>query len=305
MKAQAPDIPPFPPTLAEDSSLPFVELNGYRFHCNVSGHEHKETLLVLHGGPGGDSRYLLPLEELKHSYRIVFYDQRGCGLSPRTADAELQLNQYLQDLDAFVNYLLQKEGSTVSILGHSWGGFLAIQYVCRHGNKIHKLVLAEPYIPSLRTNARLFLNNIQFKVLKKLWRALGRSFMLPSTDPDVRKDYFFEQVLRHSNPAYHCSYKQPTLKAWRPGYRAYLGLSFSRKSKSEQKKVDQIHFPARQMLLLVSKCNQLLGISYQQKLRKRLGYPTLVQVPESGHYLFSDNKEATLQAVDSFLKQRA
>lgn len=292
-------IPHPPNTLAEDSSLPSLELNGYPFHCQVFGRQHTHTLLVLHGGPGGDSQYLLPLQELGRNYRVVFYDQRGCGLSPRTPMDELHLPQYLQDLDAFVEHFSRK--GPVSLLGHSWGGFLALQYLIRHPGKIHKLILAEAFIPDLRTNARLFFHNLQPNVLKKLWQAKQDSLTLESADSHAQNDYFFGLVLRDSNPGYDCAHKASEHPLWRAGYQAHMGLSWGLKSKKSEKKLSKLRFPAEKMLLLASTCNFLLGVEYQQRLRKKLGNPELRQIPDTGHYLFIDNPAACLETVRRFL----
>lgn len=296
-KNQTPSLPPA--TLSEDHSLPSLELGGYPFHCQIFGHQHTHTLLVLHGGPGGDSRYLLPLQGLARTYRVVFYDQRGCGLSPRTAISELSLPQYLQDLDAFVEHVSPK--GPVSLLGHSWGGFLALQYLIRYPQKIHKLILAEAFIPDLQTNARLFFHNLQPTILKKLWLANKESLTIKSADAHARKDYFFGLVLRESNPGYDCSYKPSEHPLWRAGYLAHMGLSWGLSSKLAEKKLSKLRFPPEKMLLLASTCNFLLGVAYQQRLRKKLGHPDLRQIPDTGHYLFTDNPEACREAVKRFL----
>ncbi len=42
-----------------------------------------QPIIVLHGGPDFDSSYLLPdLDRLAHSFRLIYYDQRGRGKSP-------------------------------------------------------------------------------------------------------------------------------------------------------------------------------------------------------------------------------
>src|SRR5580765_7283461 len=75
-----------PKTVAEDPSLPAIDLAGTRFHAEAFGDANAPVLLVLHGGPGSDYRNLLPLQALADDgYRVVFWDQRGAGLSARHA----------------------------------------------------------------------------------------------------------------------------------------------------------------------------------------------------------------------------
>ena len=73
----------------------FVPFRGLRTWYRVVGDLDQPgparfPLLVLHGGPGGPSDYLEPLEELADTGRpIVFYDQLGCGNSDQPNDPSL------------------------------------------------------------------------------------------------------------------------------------------------------------------------------------------------------------------------
>src|SRR5687767_1729721 len=87
VQGPAPASPSVQPTLQRDPSLPRVELNGYAFHSEHFGAPGKPVLIVLHGGPGADYRYLLGVKALADDYQVVFYDQRGTGLSPRVPAA--------------------------------------------------------------------------------------------------------------------------------------------------------------------------------------------------------------------------
>jgi proline iminopeptidase len=65
------------PTVQNDDSLRYVELNGYRFHVRTFGDPQLPPLIVVHGGPGGDAKYLYSLQELGKTNYLVLYDQRG------------------------------------------------------------------------------------------------------------------------------------------------------------------------------------------------------------------------------------
>jgi hypothetical protein len=82
-----------PSTVENDLSLEFVELGNYRFHVRTFGDKQLPPVIVVHGGPGGDSKYLYPLQDLSRNHHLIFYDQRGTGLSPRAriTDASLTL----------------------------------------------------------------------------------------------------------------------------------------------------------------------------------------------------------------------
>ena len=99
-----------------------------------------QPVLVLHGGPDFDHRYLLPeLDRLAHSFRLIYYDQRGRGRSrAHVQPDEVSLQSELMDLDAVRAHFQLK---TVAVLGHSWGGVLALEYALRHPQHVSHLLL--------------------------------------------------------------------------------------------------------------------------------------------------------------------
>ena len=80
-----------PPSVENDPSLEHVELGGYRFHVQTFGYAHLPPVIVVHGGPGGDSGYLHSMQGLLKTHHVIFYDQRGTGLSPRVDKHTLTL----------------------------------------------------------------------------------------------------------------------------------------------------------------------------------------------------------------------
>ncbi len=111
----------------------------HEIYYEVSGNPNGKPVVVCHGGPGGGStpsmrRYFSP--EL---YRIVLFDQRGCGRS--TPNAELRENT-TWDLVADMEALRQHLGIEAwQVFGGSWGSTLALTYALTHKDRVSELVL--------------------------------------------------------------------------------------------------------------------------------------------------------------------
>ena len=106
-------------------------------------------LLMLAGGPGMDAGYMLPLaDHFSRHHRVILLDQRGTGASgrPPLAPENYNLELYVEDIEA-VRGALGVERWTV--VGHSWGGLLAMAYACRRPEDIEGLVLVGTCGPTI------------------------------------------------------------------------------------------------------------------------------------------------------------
>lgn len=86
----------------------------------------RPTLIVLHGGPGADHRYLLPqMLHLAREYDLLLYDQRGGGRSRAENNAPVTWRDHVADLAA----VAREFGiAGPSLVGYSWGAMLAMLY---------------------------------------------------------------------------------------------------------------------------------------------------------------------------------
>jgi len=147
-----------PATVAHNPSIEFVELQGYRFHVKTWGAKKRPPIVVVHGGPGGDSYYLYPLRGLGEDHYLIFYDQRGAGLSPRVNPETLTLESSLDDLHCVVSHYGGLE--QVKLIGHSWGAMLVVAYLGRHPERVSHAVVVEPGILS-PASAKEFVRRIK------------------------------------------------------------------------------------------------------------------------------------------------
>ena len=125
-----------------DTLLP---VNGTRLFVHAEG--RGEPIVIVHGGPLLDHGYLVePLRPLADRYRLVFYDQRSSGRSEGGADrVSIRLDTLVADLEAIRRAM---ELDRVHVLGHSWGGLLALEYALAHPDRLRSLVLVSPMPPS-------------------------------------------------------------------------------------------------------------------------------------------------------------
>ena len=97
-------------------------------------------IIILHGGPDFDHTYLLPdMDRLSDTFRLIYYDQRGRGKSAGNVQPEdVTLQSELEDIESLREYFRLK---TFALLGHSWGGLLAMEYALRHPKRVSHLIL--------------------------------------------------------------------------------------------------------------------------------------------------------------------
>lgn len=127
---------------AKDKQTGYIQVTGGKLYYEQYGSKNSNPVIVLHGGPGVlDSSYLLPqMAELAKENEVVFYDQRGSGKSLEfTLDNEsINIESFINDLDA----VRAKFGyNKFTLVGHSWGGLLAMAYAIKYPQYLNALVL--------------------------------------------------------------------------------------------------------------------------------------------------------------------
>lgn len=135
-----------PKTVDEDSSLPSIFVNGTQLHSEAFGNPNDPMIVVLHGGPGGDYRSMLNCSKFSDDgFYVVFYDQRGSGLSKRfDKESYTSMQLFIDELDGVIRHYRQRPDQKVILMGHSWGAMLATAYVNEHPGQVSGAVLIEP-----------------------------------------------------------------------------------------------------------------------------------------------------------------
>jgi proline iminopeptidase len=130
---------------------------GATIYYEVRGGGPGPPLFLANGGPGFDHVYLHVSDvwdELAETRPVVFWDQRGNGRSPALKDGQsCNLADQIADLDALRAHLGFER---IDLLGHSWGGYLAMAYAARHPDRVAHLVICDSAAPKWSDTRFLF-----------------------------------------------------------------------------------------------------------------------------------------------------
>jgi len=111
------------------------------------GNPHGEPVMFLHGGPGGACAPVMARFFDPQRYRVILFDQRGCGKSQPTVAShgpQIALTRNTTDyLVDDINALREALGITgkMHVFGGSWGSTLALVYAIRHPQNVASLIL--------------------------------------------------------------------------------------------------------------------------------------------------------------------
>lgn len=179
--------------------------NGARLYYRVVG--EGRPIVVLHGGPDFDHYYLLPeLDRLADSFRLIYYDQRGRGRSAGAVEPdEVSIDSEVEDLDGVRHHFGL---DSIAVLGHSWGGVLAMEYATRHPDRVSHLILVNTAPASAED-----------------WRGLRRELLRTRPPADVER----MQALASS-----AGYKAGDLEAEAAYYRVHFSAALRHPDKLEQ-----------------------------------------------------------------------
>jgi proline iminopeptidase len=101
-------------------------------------------VLLLHGGPGATHDYFEAFDSFLPAAGVeyYYYDQLGSGRSDNPADSSMwDLNRFIDEVEQ-VRTALGLGPDNFVLLGHSWGGILAMEYALKHGEELKGLVIS-------------------------------------------------------------------------------------------------------------------------------------------------------------------
>ncbi len=253
----------------------------------------RPTILALHGGPGFDHAYFKPaLSALTDTAQIVYLDQRGQGRSGRSALESCTVEQMADDLAALCRTLGIAQPI---ILGHSFGGFVALTLALRHPGLAGKLILVDTAAASDDTADLAMLEGRHGAEVRA---AAGRIFggdvsasAMADFNQLVFPTYLYDPAVAGEvlGAVARCSFNleiatyYSSNQAGRYDVRARLG---------------EIRPPA---LVVVGDADWVCPPSASRAIADGLSDAELLVLPQAGHFPFGEQPEVFADAVRRFL----
>lgn len=116
----------------------------FKVWTKTIGNNPDKRLLLLHGGPGCTHEYFESFESFlpQENIEIIYYDQLGSLYSDQPKDTSLWVTERFVDELEQVRKALGLHKDNFYLLGHSWGGILAMEYALKYQDHIKGLIIS-------------------------------------------------------------------------------------------------------------------------------------------------------------------
>lgn len=257
-------------------------------------------VILLSGGPGMDVDYLVPAARaLPSNVTRIFFEQRGTGRS-RSAltPATMTLDGAVADLEALRVHLRQDR---LLLVGHSWGGMLALAYAAAHPDRIDRLILIGSGGPTLEFT-QWFDDNIVARLRPEDIAAAdaAQASAVKGVDPNTA----MLQHLRAITPGYF--FNRAKAVAFAPTITLNAEVSsllFADLAKRYDVREGLTRL--KRPVLIVHGHQDPIGDKTAEDLHRLLTESTLVYIDKAGHYPWIEQPEAFTKAIGGFLEKTA
>jgi len=147
--------------------------DGHRMYYQEHGSPTGKPVVVLHGGPGGGIQHSV-LNFFGPKWRVILYDQRGCGRSTPSATESLVHNT-TWDLVADLERLRTHLGlDSWTVFGGSWGTTLALAYASKHADCVDAMILRGVFLAEPWENRWVYSKEGAARLFPEAWRTFSR-----------------------------------------------------------------------------------------------------------------------------------
>ncbi len=168
------------------------------------GNNPSIRVLLLHGGPGSTHEYFECFENFlpQEGIEFIYYDQLGSAYSDQPKDKDLwQVERFVEEVEQ-VRKGLDLDSTNFYLLGHSWGGILAIEYALKYQQNLKGLIISNMMASAPEYDA--YADNVLAKqmdpdILKEVRNLEARGqFSNPRYMEILMAHYYTKHILRRN-----------------------------------------------------------------------------------------------------------
>jgi proline iminopeptidase len=265
-------------------------------------------LLLLHGGPGGTHEYFEAMDSFLPAAGVeyYYYDQLGSAYSDQPDDPELwDLERFVDEVDQ-VRAALGLGPDNFFLLGHSWGGILAIEYALAHQDQLKGLVISNMMasIPAYNRYAE----NVLMPVMDQAVLAEIKQFEADGTTNDPRymelliTEHYEHHVLRmpeaqwpepvgrmfaHLNQVVYTTMQGPS----------ELGASGKLVDWDRTADLHRITVPT----LAIGAAHDTMDPEHMRRISEMMQHGTYLHCPKGSHCALYDDQDTYMEGLVAFL----
>ena len=289
------------PTQTEVEEVPpegYVRIGPDSLYYKMIG--EGRPMIVIHGGPGLDHSYLRPhLDSLQNDYQLIFFDQRGSGRSYTSESSEITVDRFVDDIEEL---RVKLRLGRVHLLGHSWGGLLAMLYANEYKTHLRTLIVVNPMSPSSE------LREEENKILSSRRTSFDSTQMAEITTSNAfqngRKEAMENLIHLGFKREFYDTTKLEMLKIsisddYQRNNQILNRLSGELEDYNHFRKLRSIYNPTLIIYGAHDPLSELAGIRIQQTI----GNANYIRLRECGHFPFIEKRDDFYEMVHRFLTE--
>jgi proline iminopeptidase len=272
------------------------------------GNHPTKKLLLLNGGPGSTHEYFECFENFlpKEGIEFIYYDQLTCGNSDNPNDSSLfDLGRYVEEVEQ-VRQALHLDSSNFYLLGHSWGGILAMQYALKYQSHLKGLVISNMMASCPQYGK--YANEVLAKQMRpavldsiKAIEAKG-DFQNPAYMNLLKKNFYNEHIIRMA------VWPEPMVRAFnRTNNDLYVtmqgpsefGIAGKLANWDVSSELKNIHVPT----LVIGATHDTMDPHYMEWMSKQIPGADFLLCPKGSHMSMYDDQQTYMDGLIKFMKK--
>jgi len=289
----------------------FVKMrDGAEIYTVVYDSGFEKTLLMIHGGPGASCDYFqYPAELISQQVNVVLFDKRGVRRSEAINPEIFNVQMLVDDIHDLKNALGLKSWS---ILGHSFGGLLALLYADQYREEVENIIFECPSFCNTDTNANIIdsiskeLEKVQlYEDVERLKDAkqegLSKLWGLINELPEDIITKLYHPYPRHEKVVALCTDSEITPEQWKKtNLHCERVIQDKLSNENHFSKLKKLTMPA---LLLLGEADIVTSLKQQEAFITYVEKGKKMVLPKCGHTLHNEIPELFAEKVLAFIKE--